>query len=1658
MCDSGKKNRILLNPLLSMVIVVSFSLPAEARYSGGSGTAEDPYQIGLYIDLIRLGENRDDYDKCFLLIADIDLDPSLPGRRIFTSAVVGRRSRPFTGTFDGGGYTIQNLTISGYGYLGLFGKLDAGSQIHHLGVVDVNVTGTDDCVGALTGDGGPGVVSFCYSTGTVSGRDRIGGLAGSGQLNFCYSDGIVTGRDWVGGLAGAGRLNCCYSDGIVTGNKNVGGLFGGGSGLNCYTSSTVSGNSQVGGIAGSGSASNCYSTGSVSGHEYVSGLIGGWGTASHCFWNTDTSNLPQIADGNGIGSLRMQDGNTYLDAGWDFLGESKNGLSEIWQIPEDGGYPVLSIFNGYNMLKLLGQGVAGDPYLISSPSDLGVVMYHDPYAHYKLTGDLDLSGITWGTPVIPEFLGTFHGSGFTIGSLTIKATGSVGLFRYLGEDAQVLDLGVVDADITGLGGNCGILAGTNWGYVANCYSSGTITGDSAVGGLIGINIAGDDVSSSNEMITQCYSAAIVSGELFVGGLAGSNRGRIERCFSTGPVLGGSKTGGLVGNNNSTGSSDATKAIITNCYSIGAVSGDAFVGGLGGENDDEHAYVTNCYSAGRVTGSEDTGGLIGKSQEVYVEGIDRRVSNCFWDTQSSGQLTSDGGIGLTTAQMKDIETYSLNGWAVNANWVIAPDKGYPHLAWEGTPGEPISEPTLDWLGGTGTVEDPYQLADANQLIVISQASILWERHFKLMAEIDLSGITWSRAVIPIFSGSLNGSGFALRGLTITGQDFLGLFGEIEPGAKVYAVELADANVTATGNWIGTLAGLNHGALARCSSSGLVTGRADVGGLVGENNGSISNSQNTGTTSAEERVGGLVGSNWGSVILSCGMGTVSGDQRVGGLVGSNGQWRWGRFGIGHIFNCFSNCRTSGHSTVGGLVGDNLSYVANCYSSGLVEGDSSVGGLMGDDGNINFGRGEAFSCFWNKDTSGQSFSAGGTGLTTAKSQNIDTYISAGWDMADEVRNGICDYWEMSPGGQPRLRLNLGNSSDMWAGSGTVHEPYLIQDAYDLGVMWIDPAAHYRLSASIDLSGISWSLPVVPVFSGPLDGDSLFISNYHIAGRGYLGLFGQLVQNAEISNLGLEAVNVAGTNDYIGSFAGENSGSVASCYNSGMVRGDSSVGGLVGWNRGIITASYNTCTVHGESQMEKYTARASGGITGRNAGSILESYNAGMIYGDNSVGGIVGSNSGNITTSYNRGMVQGERNVGGLVGYDNDGSVATSYSTASVIGEENIGGLIGNNYKNTNTSFWDRESSGLYSSDGGTGLSTTRMQSVSTFLAAGWDFVDETANGTEDIWWIDEGQDYPKLWWQARPCGSFPMALYPEIGSVQVPQPLVLSWQPGAWATHHDVYLGPNENTVTYAAIGNPDVYQGHIPAETHTYEPGMLAYGETYYWRIDGVNETEAGLGCRGDTWRFTTADFIMDYSPANDTAGVRWPAQLSWTPGGPALWYDVYFGEDEDSVAQATPDISAIYRGRQMADQTTFSTGKLQPFNTHFWRIDGVDELDAQRLWKGKVQQFTSAGPAVDQYPPDSALKVSRPVILRWKAGGPGLGYDVYFGETRRAVVQATPESTGIYQGQQASGQTSFDPGYLKPGTTYYWRIDGVDTDNPENLWKGTIVKFTTAISR
>ncbi len=111
----------------------------------------------------------------------------------------------------------------------------------------------------------------------------------------------------------------------------------------------------------------------------------------------------------------------------------------------------------------------------------------------------------------------------------------------------------------------------------------------------------------------------------------------------------------------------------------------------------------------------------------------------------------------------------------------------------------------------------------------------------------------------------------------------------------------------------------------------------------------------------------------------------------------------------------------------------------------------------------------------------------------------------------------------------------------------------------------------------------------------------------------------------------------------------------------------------------------------------------------------------------------------------VWGNESVGGLVGNNLlSGTITCSYATSSVSGNDYVGGLLGYNWGEVTDSLWDTQTSWQVTSSGGTGKTTAEMQTESTFTDAGWDFVGESTNGTEDIWWILEGQDYPRLWWE--------------------------------------------------------------------------------------------------------------------------------------------------------------------------------------------------------------------------------------------------------------------------------------------------------------------------
>jgi hypothetical protein len=366
------------NSVLALAMVVLWiSAATNAKYSGGTGEPNDPYRIATAEDLNDIGNHQEDWDKHFILVNDVNL-AEYTGTQF---KIIGRwiwyddpNNKPFAGVFDGNEHKVWNFTwvSNGRNGVGLFAYLGSGGQIENLVMenVDVNTVNVRS-VGGLVGYN-YGTITNCYSTGSVSGDQSVGGLVGwndGGTINNCYFTGSTSGNAGVGGLAGdnRGTITDCYSTGSVSGKEDgVGGLVGivDGEVINCYSNSSVKGRNDVGGlvgmsicskmqvcystgsVTGTGSVGglvgisgksviiDCYSTGSVSGNYYVGGLVGSEeGTVVNSFWDVETSGQLASVGGTGKTTAEMKTRSTFTDAGWDFI--------EIWGIGENQTYPFL---------------------------------------------------------------------------------------------------------------------------------------------------------------------------------------------------------------------------------------------------------------------------------------------------------------------------------------------------------------------------------------------------------------------------------------------------------------------------------------------------------------------------------------------------------------------------------------------------------------------------------------------------------------------------------------------------------------------------------------------------------------------------------------------------------------------------------------------------------------------------------------------------------------------------------------------------------------------------------------------------------------------------------------------------------------------------------------------------------------------------------------------------------------------------------------------------------------------------------------------------------------------------------------------------------------------------------------------------------------------
>lgn len=336
-----------MKKILSIVLVLALSLGCFSMVSfAETNTTEHLTEVpegyvGVYtkddLDYIKL-----DMSGKYILMNDIVFEDSdfEKGGDFYNSGKgwdpIGTSSTPFTGTFDGNGYTIKNLYINDTkSYIGLFGYA-SGATIKNLILDKAEITG-GNYTGGVVGYIKKGTVTKCDFNGDIVGGDYTGGCVGYSYsvttVSHCNVQGTITGGNYVGGIVGYqttpssgttvyNNILYCNNAANIVAKSKVGGIVGyskstfehslyvqDSSGLAyveyCSNSGSVSATeSRAGGIIGisTGTTYNysststtyaknyinyCYNCGDITAPNYAGGLVGGSGdnytVAKHCY-------------------------------------------------------------------------------------------------------------------------------------------------------------------------------------------------------------------------------------------------------------------------------------------------------------------------------------------------------------------------------------------------------------------------------------------------------------------------------------------------------------------------------------------------------------------------------------------------------------------------------------------------------------------------------------------------------------------------------------------------------------------------------------------------------------------------------------------------------------------------------------------------------------------------------------------------------------------------------------------------------------------------------------------------------------------------------------------------------------------------------------------------------------------------------------------------------------------------------------------------------------------------------------------------------------------------------------------------------------------------------------------------------------------------------
>ncbi|MEM0465750.1 MAG: GLUG motif-containing protein [Candidatus Pacearchaeota archaeon] len=962
------------------------------------------------------------------------------------------------------------------------------------------------------------------------------------------------------------------------------------------------------------------------------------------------------------------------------------------------------------------------------------------------------------------FTGKFDGRNKKIIGLNINRPNenNIGLFGNV-KNSEIFNVSIVDAHIVGLN-NVGIIIGNNsYSNIKNCYASGNISGKNNIGGIIGYSNS-DNLDGTN--IYNCYSRIDIWGNSGIGGLVGNlDSGSISNSYSSGRISGEMRVGGIVGINKNNG---YLYNVFSAATPIGSDEENSFGGIVGenyGEIYNSYYSSKDAqYCQGKKIFEEYPKDVPLQDSNEYVFCYKTNLRNFMdykldpineWDFDNIWTININKTLPYfkwlddTTFSKKISNCFELQNINDNLDDFYYLSDNIDCTYYTQNPSSKGFIPIGD-CGFKGLCQESFYYKNPFNGIFNGRG------HSIKGIFINQKSSTGGFGLFGYNNGTIYNislDNVSIQVLTNYETEYLHVGGLVGFNNGI----VSDCSIIGKvfgRSRVGGIAGSNFelGIIDSCFFIGNITVINDYGGGIAGLNlgGKINNSYFKGNITGRNYIGGIAGYNGYSnlqknldditIMNSYSNANISG---IGGNYGISLGGIVGHLEVGRVINCFSvskinnynknNIYKRGPGYIGGT-----SYkgkIINCYYKDDENNYPCVNYSIYQDVNkdidchINNQNSYYYSNsnppmnlwdfvnIWNynqndypklriciPDCSGKECGNDGCGGTCPP--NCKGFVQNGnhdcnedykcelkcnedWDDCDgEIENG-CE-------ANLKSETSCGKCGDICStGKICLNKKcyYPITNCYELQNIKDKKSSDFALMNNIDCSDtINWDFgngfdPIGSsdkYFDGEFDGRNFNITNLYIrrTGKKFVGVFAYTGKDSVIKNVGFLNLTIADADSGTGGIVGNNSGEIKNSFVINITIDSSTsnknIGGIAGRNYGKI----KRCYVSGG----KITGKSDvGGLVGNNFGKIEDSYAIINITANpqeelDDIGGLVGHNNddANITDCYSKGNITGLKNsnVGGLVGFNN-GTIKDSYSTASVQGIENVGGFVGENLK---------------------------------------------------------------------------------------------------------------------------------------------------------------------------------------------------------------------------------------------------------------------------------------------------------------------------------------------------------------------------------------------